>query len=440
MDSSDQNLNKISTQSAAILDINDIQNITDVNIKLLKPEWLLNEDVLFKIKQYVMDIIDADEMPEIMDSMATIHSLVSKAQGMLRQRPDIFAEYLRMLAVLKASLLMTFNNTAIRIFFQENLVICLEVLDFDLGRRIFSLLNLYRKDPKEFEEQRREIQNALENNHEVLGKNYILLSDDNSQNSYMSNWIMDYNQFAASSVPSSNVGIGGFVAGSGSRRGSFQRILYMEKSRNVRQLSKEEKVVLLRFLDFYDWIKNIKPGEKYSPYENEEISSYMIAQNGRLDEVQEPKAKEEEAKKVEQKFEAKPVLPIIPKPVEKPVVPVAPSKEIKEEEVSSKQTSSRIEYGAGSNPSLLRRGMDGQGDEKNSLVQPIEIEIEVPPGISFGPNVQGGLSPLPNPPHQGEGTKDVPSNLLNVKSQIEEKKKQIEGEIDKKIEELRKKV
>lgn len=260
------------------LDLAEIVFITDTNFKLLKPEWLSDDDLMLKLKAYIFEIIETNEDLLAIDCFDHLHNLLAQNSRLAKERPDIFLEYLRMLALLKATFLMNLPEQDVMTFFRENLLFCLDVQDFDLGEKIFRLLFLYHKDPKVFEDERKQIQQAIEDNGEFLGENGItLLNKNEEQYATVENWLEDYNEFSVGFTVKN--GRGAQTRASGGLGGSLERVSYMQKSLNVRGLNKDEKVILFKLLELYDWLKSLKPTTLfYEPF----FSSYIETQNQAL--------------------------------------------------------------------------------------------------------------------------------------------------------------
>lgn len=243
------------------------------------------------------------------------------------------------------------------------------------------------------------IVNALSTSTEVLGNDTTAFQMLNFKQT-LANWIKEY---------LSTLSVGGTAVRA--VPSSFHIVKFMDSNVYVKALSNKEKDALREILDLLnlllDPIANVRLDEARKPQvvRTQQDVAYMASQRGDLNSLPKVESvkpapvvlpKIEPAKPVMPKVEPKPVPPVIPKPMPKPVMP-EPVKPV------APQVTKPV-----------------------PPIQPIEIEIEVPPGISFGP------MPV------AEAKK--PADLLNVKSQIADKKKEVEIEIDRKIEELRKKV
>lgn len=293
----------------ADLALQDIVFITDTNFKLLQPEWLENEELMLKLKGYVFEIVQSGNTLDSMDCFEHLQKLLTQNPRLAQNRPDILMEYLRMLAILKSTFLMNLPEGDIEAFFRENLLFCLDVQDFDLGEQVYLLLGLYRKDTKEFVEFKMQIQRAVESNREFLGENQILLLGENrTVYPTVANWLLDYKQFSVSFSMASRAEV--LSRRGGTLGGSLERVSYLQKNPNARNLTKDEKVILFKLLEFYDWIRSAKPTPQYIPF----FSSYVQIENfelpGKVLETNEPL-----------------LPPVVPAP--KGVLPQRPMEEVK---------------------------------------------------------------------------------------------------------------
>ncbi len=245
--------------------LEDIVFLTWTNFRLIRPEWLKSEEFLLKLKVFIFDIANDGSLSEAMECFDLLSKTLKQASRLVFDRPDIFREYLRLLAILKATFLPDLPEPDIETFFRESLIYCFEVVDFDLAEKIFRLIDLHRRFPKEFEEQKRQIQTAIEANKEFLGMDGIFLEDKTGeQYPIIANWLSDYNQFCISYIPpagSSSV----IRRTSGGFGGSLQRVAYMQKNANARKLSRDEKIILFKLLELYDWLRTLKPNSFYEP-------------------------------------------------------------------------------------------------------------------------------------------------------------------------------
>ncbi len=242
--------------TAQVTKLDDIVSITWENLHYIKPEWLKDEHILYELKLFVLDVSDSNDAADAGRCFTILHDLLRKAPNLAREHPDIFREYLRLLAVLKASLLVTMPDDDIHTFLRENLLLTLEVQDLEVRDKINDLLTLYLGFPDGQANFAKELLRVIEKNDEYLGTVWLKLKGrEHPERPVVANWLIDYNQF---SVSLSKPGLGI------TKRGGTERATYATQSENVRQLTADEKAILLRLLELYDWLRFEVAGEQAS--------------------------------------------------------------------------------------------------------------------------------------------------------------------------------
>ena len=234
---------------------------------------------LYSLKLFVLDLTEEADPASASHCFNFLFNLIKQIPRLASERPDMFREYLRMLAGLKASFFLTMPLGDILDFLRENLLYSLEVIDFDIVTKIYKLLILSAKYPEVFETERKQYIKAIEQNKEMIGNDYIKTETKAlaTQIPTVENWLLDYNQFSVAYQPGLKGGMR--PRGSGSLGGSLERVAYMQKSPNVKNLSKDEKFILFRLLELYDWLKIVKPTDQFVPI----FSSYYQIGEGELD-------------------------------------------------------------------------------------------------------------------------------------------------------------
>lgn len=131
----------------------------------------------------------------------------------------------------------------------------------------------------------------LINNQETIGSNQINLSSGDSVLSSVQNWLKDY----LSSLSGSSLG------------GSFEKVNYLTQNLNVKKLNSQEKEILTKVLDIYQYLKNPQGNFAIVVPDEEAVSAPSAG----------PKAQ------VSLKQSAVPSIPVPPKQAPKPIaVPV----------------------------------------------------------------------------------------------------------------------
>jgi hypothetical protein len=224
-----------------------IVSVTWDNLKLIKPEWLSNEDLLYELKLFVLDTSESNDVTDIGNLLKQLHGLLVQAPKLAEENPITFREYLRMLVVLKGSMLVSLTDVELQEFIKGNVMLALEVSDFDLSERIAEVFLLARGFPVRIQDLREKLLHALEENLEVLGTSPLDVPGVGENSSpTVRNWIKNYNQFASASsvIPSTP-----------SKRGALERAAYVAKNDNVRTLTEDQKGILVRLLELYDWLR-----------------------------------------------------------------------------------------------------------------------------------------------------------------------------------------
>src|SRR3989344_2477069 len=228
-----------------------IASITWKNFELLKPEWLGDERIMAQVKLFVMDTADSSDSADASRALQILHKHLEKIPDLVNQRPDIFEEYMRLLSVLKACFLVMMSPNDVSTFMKENLLSTMEVLDFDITQKINDLFLVYYKFPDGQQEIAKTLVKAMETSEEYLGTVSLKLKGrEHDEDPIVSNWIIDYNQYSVSLAGTT----GGQV-----KRGGVERASYVTHSPNVRGLREDEKTILRRVLELYDWLKSFLP-------------------------------------------------------------------------------------------------------------------------------------------------------------------------------------
>lgn len=240
--------------SPALLGVNEVMDnpskivsITWANFKQLKPEWLGDEDLVYELKLFVADVCESSDLADIGQVLTSLYNLLRQIPSFVDERPDLFREYLRMLTVLKGSMLSNMSDSDMAAFLKEDLLFALEVPDFELEDKLNDVFALARGFPVRIDVLRKLFFHALEENLEYLGTSGLQINNEDIERPpTIRNWILDYNQFAASLASPTVQQI---------KRGGVERAAYITQSENVRNLTDDERQILLRLLEIYDWLK-----------------------------------------------------------------------------------------------------------------------------------------------------------------------------------------
>ncbi|HEV8601456.1 MAG TPA: hypothetical protein VGQ87_02550 [Patescibacteria group bacterium] len=225
----------------------DIVSITEDNFTHLKPAWLKDEDIAYELKLFVLDVVESNDLAEIGFVMTSLHNLIQQIPELADNDPILYREYLRMLTVLKGSLLSNMMDTDVAAFLKENLLFALEVPDFELTDKLNDVFILARGFPVRIDDLKKMFSHALEENLEYLGTEGLKMKNEEEERTpTVRNWILDYNQFAARFLNPAAKQI---------KRGGVERAAYITQSENVANLNEDEKQILLRVLALYDLLR-----------------------------------------------------------------------------------------------------------------------------------------------------------------------------------------
>src|SRR3989344_5134376 len=217
------------------------------NLRIIQPEWLRDQHVLHILKLFVLDVSDSGDPADAGQLFFTLYELLGRLPRFVEQEPEIYREYLRMLAVLKASFLITMPDTDIFKFLQENLLFALEVPDFPIEDKINELLVLH----KDFEDgaagYAKKLTAAMDGNIEPLGMSRItILGQSGEQIPSVGNWLKVYNFFSRPKPGLAAKEIG---------RSAVDRVGFLTQNSNARKLSADERAILIRLFELYDWLR-----------------------------------------------------------------------------------------------------------------------------------------------------------------------------------------
>ena len=219
------------------------------NLDYVRPEWLDQDHIVGKLKLFVLDVCDSDDYLSASDAFYRIHQLVQSAPDLPTKASYIYREYLQMLAVLKATFLPLLSESDIAAFMKTDLVFALEVQDIDVLAKINNLLLIHKGFSEGESAVSSQLLQALEQNAEFLGIEPIeVKGTDATQNPVVANWLTDYKQFVGTppqrSMPQ--------------RIGAAERIAYISQSPNAHLLNEDQKIILRRLLEIFDWLRSAK--------------------------------------------------------------------------------------------------------------------------------------------------------------------------------------
>lgn len=241
-----------------------IKRITEDNFKNIPAAMLVDSTWYTQVESLVREVgvsysdPYAEEIGKILEQKITEIGKQMDA--------ELFTKYIRLIKVLVFYSLRTMFDQEKELFFKEQLL-DMFWLDFvDVKDRIDYILRAYY-DAKDIQENFRKLFiSGIEKNTQFLGFQNIgimVSGEDRVVVPTIQNWLIDYNtSFHISSQTKS--------------RGGFEHISYITRSPNALRLNKEQREVLLKVVEFYDWLKFdplnyevLLPGEK--PVEGEAV-------------------------------------------------------------------------------------------------------------------------------------------------------------------------
>lgn len=226
----------------------DIVNIGWSNIKFIKPEDLEREEIYQKFRRFVEDIDVANEGINAKQCFDVIWKLLSNNPKLGDKSPSLLRKYFELLLVLRANFLDFIGDREIEKFLRENVLFAFSIqmyalpyFDFQSKIDLFLTVGTWYLDKAAKKELRNEFVRVLESNMEFLGdKELELKGHAGKYIQNMSNWLRDYNQVALNQ---------------GRPRDAVERVKYLTQSLNAKNLDDDQKKLLLKFLEFYDWLR-----------------------------------------------------------------------------------------------------------------------------------------------------------------------------------------
>ncbi len=305
-----------------------------------------------------------------------------------RMPEELKVKYFALLKILRLSALESTPDVEKEKFFNELVLAVFQTDLVDPKSKLDTFFRGFYHDPQAIEHYRGLFLKALERNQEVLGSQNLQVdtgADTKTLRPTLANWLTDYNY-------SSHLSSGTH------RRGGFEQTNYFLHSPNVKNLNKADKDALLKFLQFYDWLRfdPLKydfslPGQE--PWEDETVEfakPEKVLPEDLADLIEKLRAAPTESTKDIQGLNYM---------VGKSGVMPAPA-----------QPQAPVANAAKPAPILPSRADD----------KPVaQILPKLPPVVPKGP---------------------APRSLMDIKADIENKKRKAQEEIDRKLDELKRKV
>lgn len=215
--------------------------ITEENFIDQDPAVLLQPGSYEQVEDMILSI-DAAQTPDYSRQYAVM--LESKLGAVANSMPkDVFKRYLRLFKVLRLHGLLEVSDAEKEKFFRDGILDTLR-LDFVNARYwVEFCFRAFYASPDIIEQYRKIFLSGLENNIELLGQAELRLpGQERTVPPTLKNWLFDYNSATADAVLRKN-------------RGRLEQGKYLTSSPRVQTLSLEDRKVLLRVLELYDWLR-----------------------------------------------------------------------------------------------------------------------------------------------------------------------------------------
>jgi hypothetical protein len=338
---------------------------------------LIKDSIYELIQRMVSDVLRCNTIPDAMELLtrARLYKQLNKSE------PILFDKYRTIVLILKFVTLAYRKEAEIIKLFSENLVFAFQH-GIDVAQKIQDRIEI---DTYPYDEISllRSLIFTLENSQETIGRNRLVMSGDaRALEPTVSNWLKDFQ------VLSRNTS------------GGVGRALYLSRSTNLKALQKDDQDVVLAIVSLYDYLREqVSRLMAETPDPNMvKAERFGLPENIKLEELLNRQRQEDMASSVIPEIEPRPtrIMPDIIVPQAKP---------------------SRF-------PTELTEPMP-------PIQQPYLLKpLNAGPGISLGrQNLGSGLAAQPV----------QTSDIRQIRREIEEKKQEAQRQIDKKLEELKKK-
>jgi hypothetical protein len=158
---------------------------------------------------------------------------------------ELSTKYLRLLKILKLLSLRTLDEKQQEVFFKEQILDTFKTDIIDAKEWVEKIFISYFDGGDQNENLRALYLKSIEKNQEILGsdnRQLIINGEEKLVNPTIQNWLFDYN---SSSHVSKDL----------NRRGGYEQVNFVTGSLNARKLDKENRDLLLKIVQFYDWLK-----------------------------------------------------------------------------------------------------------------------------------------------------------------------------------------
>lgn len=217
--------------------------INENNLKFIDAAILLDPKRYQEIEDAVLRV-GGSRSPTF--ALETASLLAAKIDSVLSQMDKSLSEkYFLLLKLLRLFGIRAFNDVEKEQVFREFVLELFRSGLVDVMDEVELFFKAYF-DAKDIREHYRTLfVSGIEKNKEILGQQNIKVlinGEEKLVRPTLQNWLLDYNGTS-------------HVNAETKRRGAFEQANYMLHSENVKNLSKTDRALLLKVIQFYDWLK-----------------------------------------------------------------------------------------------------------------------------------------------------------------------------------------
>ncbi len=217
--------------------------IFEDNLKTIDPLLLLDLKAYQNVEDVVLSIVAGGSSDEAVNFAMILADKLLAIEGNLPK--ELSTKYLRLLKILKLLSLRTLDEKQQEVFFKEQILDTFKTDIIDAKEWVEKIFISYFDGGDQNENLRALYLKSIEKNQEILGSDNIKLiinGEEKLVNPTIQNWLFDYN---SSSHVSKDL----------NRRGGYEQVNFVTGSLNARKLDKENRDLLLKIVQFYDWLK-----------------------------------------------------------------------------------------------------------------------------------------------------------------------------------------
>ena len=217
--------------------------INEDNFKNLDPAKLLEAKRYPEVEDMVVSVMAGQDPDYARDFALLLNSKLAKISAQLSQ--ELLNKYLALLKALQLSGLRAMEDGDKEVFFKEKILDVFQLGFVDVRAELETDFKAYFESPMIIEDWRKLFLSALEKNSQKLGAKPIqvlVAGADKMVPQTLQNWLSDYN---------SNQHVDPKLQ----KRSGFDQVNYIDHSKNAAGLTKEERLVLQKVLQFYDWLR-----------------------------------------------------------------------------------------------------------------------------------------------------------------------------------------